>query len=41
MVDFAFFNRIKLMVNQVETHIFNQQKTTKDRMDKYGVRIEA
>ena len=26
MVDFASFNRIKPMVNQVETHIFNQQK---------------
>lgn len=41
MVDFASFNRIKPMVNQVETHIFNQQKTAKEWMDKYGVQIEA
>lgn len=30
MVDFASFNRIKPMVNQVETHIFNQQKNLKE-----------
>ena len=41
MVDFASFNRIKPMVNQVETHILNQQKTAKEWMDKYGVQIEA
>lgn len=41
MVDFASFNRIRPMVNQVETHIFNQQKTAKEWMDKYGVQIEA
>lgn len=41
MVDFASFNRVKPMVNQVETHIFNQQKAAKDWMDKYGVQIEA
>lgn len=41
MVDFASFNRVKPMVNQVETHIFNQQKTAKEWMDKYSVQIEA
>lgn len=41
MVDFASFNRIRPMVNQVETHIFNQQKTAREWMDKYGVQIEA
>ena len=41
MVDFASFNRIRPMVNQVETHIFNQQKTAKEWMDKYGIQIEA
>ena len=41
MVDFASFNRIKPMVNQVEAHIFDQQKTAKEWMDKYGVQIEA
>lgn len=30
MVDFASFNRIKPMINQVETHIFNQQKELKE-----------
>ena len=29
MVDFASFNRIKPMINQVETHIYNQQKEWK------------
>ena len=41
MVDFVSFNRIRPMVNQVETHVFNQQKTAKEWMDKYGVQIEA
>lgn len=41
LVDFASFNRIRPMVNQVETHIFNQQKTAKKWMDKYGVQMEA
>lgn len=41
MVDFASFNRIRPMVNQVETHIFNQQKTAKEWAGKYGVQLEA
>ena len=41
MVDFASFNRIKPMVNQVETHIFNQQKEMKEWADKYGIQLEA
>lgn len=41
MVDIASFARIRPMVNQVETHPFNQQKTAKEYMDKYGVQIEA
>ena len=41
MVDFAVFRRIKPMVNQVETHIFNQQKTLKTWADKYGIQLEA
>ena len=41
MVDFASFNRIKPMVNQVETHIFNQQKKLKEWADKYGIQLEA
>ena len=41
MVDFASFNRIKPMVNQVETHIHNQQKEMKEWADKYGIQLEA
>lgn len=41
MVDFASFNRIKPMVNQMETHIFNQQKNLKEWADKYDIRLEA
>lgn len=41
MVDIASFAKIKPMVNQVETHPFNQQKAAKKWMDKYGVQIEA
>ena len=37
MVDFASFNRIKPMVNQVETHIFNQQK---EKHGHHSVRAE-
>jgi 2,5-diketo-D-gluconate reductase A len=41
LVDIVSFTKIPPMVNQVETHIFNQQKTAKDYMEKYGVQIEA
>lgn len=41
MVDIASFVRIKPMVNQVETHPYNQQVLAKEYMDKYGVQIEA
>ena len=41
MVDFASFNRIKPMVNQVETHVFQQQRTAHEYMKKYGVQHEA
>lgn len=41
MVDFASFHRIKPMVNQMETHIFNQQKQLKTWADKYDIRLEA
>ena len=41
LVDIASFADISPMVNQVETHPFNQQKTAKEYMDKYGVQIEA
>lgn len=41
MVDFASFNRIKPMVNQVEIHPHNQQVIEKEWHDKYGVQMEA
>jgi len=41
MVDFASFHRVKPMVNQMETHIFNQQNELKQWADKYGVQLEA
>ncbi|MGN0658689.1 MAG: aldo/keto reductase, partial [Emergencia sp.] len=41
MVDFASFNRIRPMVNQMETHIFNQQKELKEWAEKYGIQLEA
>ncbi|MGN0407886.1 MAG: aldo/keto reductase [Bacteroides sp.] len=41
MVDIASFARIRPMVNQVETHPYNQQILAKEYMDKYGVQIEA
>lgn len=41
LVDIVSFSRIKPMVNQVETHPFDQQILAKQYMDKYGVQIEA
>ncbi|MCD8315598.1 MAG: aldo/keto reductase [Firmicutes bacterium] len=41
MIDIASFSRIRPMVNQVETHPYNQQTKAKEYMDKYGVQIEA
>lgn len=41
LVDIANFANIVPMVNQVETHIFNQQTEAKKWMDKYEVQIEA
>lgn len=41
MVDICNFARIKPMVNQVETHPFNQQVEAQKWMKKYGVQIEA
>ncbi|MCM1321930.1 MAG: aldo/keto reductase [Bacteroides sp.] len=41
MVEFANFTRIRPMVNQVECHIFNQQKVLKEWAQKYGIALEA
>lgn len=39
LLDLLHFSEIKPMVNQVETHLFQQQKVAKSYMDKYGVQI--
>ena len=41
MVDIASFSTIPPMVNQVETHPYNQQKIAKNWMEKYHVQLEA
>ncbi len=38
-IDLAEFCEIKPMVNQVETHVFNQQRIPQEIMEKYGCRI--
>ena len=40
-VDIAHFAKIKPAVNQVETHVFQQQKQAKEYMKKYGTQIES
>ena len=41
LVDLCSFSRIRPMVNQVETHPHDQQKTAHEWMKKYGVAHEA
>ncbi len=41
LVEFANFNRIRPMVNQVETHPYNQQVEAMKWMQKYNIQIEA
>ena len=41
LVDLAIFNDITPMVNQVETHVFNQQLEAQKTMAEYGVQIES
>ena len=38
-VDICHFVDIKPMVNQMETHVFQQQKTLRKYMEKYGTRL--
>ena len=38
-IDIAEFSSIKPMVNQVETHVFNQQREAMEIMKEYGTRI--
>ena len=41
VVGLAIFADVTPMVNQVETHIFNQQLNARKTMDDYGVQIES
>lgn len=40
-IDIQKFSEIKPAVNQVETHVFQQQKVAKEYMKKYGCQIES
>lgn len=40
-IDIAQFSEIKPMVNQVETHVFNQQNEAHKIMEKFGTQIES
>lgn len=40
-IDIAHFSEIKPAVNQVETHVFQQQKKAKEIMKKYHTQIES
>ncbi|WP_430489055.1 aldo/keto reductase [Rossellomorea marisflavi] len=40
-IDIAAFSEITPMVNQVETHVFNQQQKPQEIMKKYGTQIES
>ncbi|MBE7020188.1 MAG: aldo/keto reductase [Ruminococcaceae bacterium] len=41
LIDLYSFSEIKPVVNQVETHIFNQQKVAHEYMEKYNIAHEA
>ena len=41
LVDLANFNEIVPMVNQIETHVFNQQIEAKKVSEEYGVQLES
>ncbi|WP_238907203.1 aldo/keto reductase [Clostridium sp. YIM B02506] len=41
LIDITKFNKIAPAVNQVETHVFNQQVKPQEIMKKYGVQIQA
>lgn len=41
LVDLCMFAKIKLMVDQIEVNVFNQQVEAKKWADKYGVVLEA
>ena len=40
-MDLATFSEIKPMVNQLETHVFQQHKNDKKFLERYGTKLEA
>lgn len=40
-LDIEHFSKIKPAVNQIETHVFQQQKTAKEYLKKYGCQVES
>ena len=40
-LDIEHFAKVKPAVNQIETHVFQQQKTAKEYLKKYGCQIES
>lgn len=40
-IDIEHFSEIKPTVNQIETHVFQQQKIAKEYLKKYGCQIES
>jgi diketogulonate reductase-like aldo/keto reductase len=41
LADIASFAEVKPQVNQIETHVFHQQKASREVLKKYGVQAEA
>lgn len=41
LIDFSTFNEIAPMVNQLETHVFNQQRAFRPYLEKFGTQIEG
>jgi diketogulonate reductase-like aldo/keto reductase len=41
LADIASFAEVKPQINQIETHVFQQQKKAREVLAKYGVQIEA
>ena len=41
VADLAIFADVTPMVNQIETHVFNQQLKARQTMDEYGIQIES
>ena len=41
IVDFCKFNEVIPAVNQIETHVFQQQTAARPTLDKYGIQIES